>query len=166
MRVDIAYRRPSRAHALVWIVYSSELGYRYSGDEYWQTFERETPGWVQNEIATGFGISIFSFIGISGRGARLVCGLSTSRSSAGRSRMQSSPRICNYSWRRTLYELRYSYSGDVLASPESLGDLIAARSWNATSRFQTLAQENSLWVRSRLLFSCKVSSARAISYIL
>src|SRR6267378_2496956 len=32
--------------SLPWIVYATELGYRYSGDEYWQTFEEETPGWA------------------------------------------------------------------------------------------------------------------------
>ena len=48
VRSDIARRRPSPDHWLAWIVYSSELGYRYSGDEYWQTFEHETPGWTDN----------------------------------------------------------------------------------------------------------------------
>ena len=46
VRTHIAYRPPSRDHWLAWIVYSAELGYRYSGDEYWQTFEQETPGWI------------------------------------------------------------------------------------------------------------------------
>ena len=30
------------------MVYAAELGYRYSGDEYWQTFEAQTPGWAQS----------------------------------------------------------------------------------------------------------------------
>ena len=46
VRAHIAHRRPSQNHWLAWIVYSAELGYRYSGDEYWQTFEQETPGWL------------------------------------------------------------------------------------------------------------------------
>ena len=48
VRTHIASRAPSRDHWLVWVVYSAELGYRYSGDEYWQTFEQETPGWIFN----------------------------------------------------------------------------------------------------------------------
>ena len=39
VRTHIAYRPPSRDHWLAWVVYSAELGYRYSGDEYWQTFD-------------------------------------------------------------------------------------------------------------------------------
>jgi len=38
---------PSSKHSLPWIVYASEVGYRYSGDEYWQTFAEETPGWAE-----------------------------------------------------------------------------------------------------------------------
>src|ERR1035438_9420458 len=36
---------PSDSHRLPWIVYATELGYGYEGDEYWQTFEQDTPGW-------------------------------------------------------------------------------------------------------------------------
>src|SRR5260370_19863272 len=28
------------------VAYSAEIGYRYAGEEYWQTFETETPGWT------------------------------------------------------------------------------------------------------------------------
>src|SRR5580704_8558452 len=38
---------PSDRHWLAWIIYATELGYRYAGDEYWQTFEEETPGWLE-----------------------------------------------------------------------------------------------------------------------
>jgi hypothetical protein len=27
-------------------VYSAEIGYEYSGEEYWQTFAERTPGWA------------------------------------------------------------------------------------------------------------------------
>src|SRR5579871_450111 len=30
---------------LPFVVYAAEIGYAYSGDEYWQTFEAETPSW-------------------------------------------------------------------------------------------------------------------------
>ena len=45
---------------------------------------------------------------------------------------------------RTLYESRYLLSEDVLRSPQLLGDLIAARTWNASSRFRNLAQDTRL----------------------
>ncbi len=35
-------------HWLVWIVYATEQGYDYDGDEYWHTFERRMPLWDRN----------------------------------------------------------------------------------------------------------------------
>ena len=32
-------------HWLLWVVYASEAGYAYTGDEYWLSFERQTPNW-------------------------------------------------------------------------------------------------------------------------
>jgi hypothetical protein len=32
-------------HWLCWVVYATELGYHYDGDEYWQSFEKRTPHW-------------------------------------------------------------------------------------------------------------------------
>ena len=46
VRESIVKEPPDSADALAWVVYATELGYRYSGDEYWQTFEAETPYWV------------------------------------------------------------------------------------------------------------------------
>lgn len=36
---------PGRDVPLPWVVYAAEVGYEYSGYEYWQTFESKTPGW-------------------------------------------------------------------------------------------------------------------------
>lgn len=32
---------------LPFVVYATEIGYEFSGDEYWQTFEARTPGWAE-----------------------------------------------------------------------------------------------------------------------
>jgi hypothetical protein len=45
IRNHIKDQIPSRDHWLVWVVYSSEIGYLYDGREYWETFYKETPGW-------------------------------------------------------------------------------------------------------------------------
>ena len=45
IRSHIAELPPSNEHPLPWVVYASEIGYQYFGDEYWQTFEESTPGW-------------------------------------------------------------------------------------------------------------------------
>lgn len=45
VRAYIQKYTPTENSWLPWIVYSAELGYRYVGLEYWQTFEAETVGW-------------------------------------------------------------------------------------------------------------------------
>ena len=37
------------AASLPFVVYATEIGYDYSGDEYWQTFSQQTPGWSNIE---------------------------------------------------------------------------------------------------------------------
>src|SRR4051794_34099538 len=48
VRAAIRTGPPSNVFWLPWVVYAAELGYRFAGEEYWQTFEDRTPGWVQN----------------------------------------------------------------------------------------------------------------------
>ena len=41
LQMQVKVHLPAKEHWLAWVVYSAELGYLYSGDEYWQTFETE-----------------------------------------------------------------------------------------------------------------------------
>ena len=61
---------------------------------------------------------------------------------------------------RALYESRCRLTGDVLATPEALGDLIAVRSFGASSHFQHFAQEKSLvaQIAAALLFQGQSSA--------
>src|SRR5690349_11411112 len=45
VRASLKVRPPSDAFWLPWVVYATEIGYKYDGEEYWQTFEQITPGW-------------------------------------------------------------------------------------------------------------------------
>ena len=144
IRGEIRYRRPSRLHPLVWVVYSSELGYRYSGDEYWQTFEQETPSWVRNgdryALRNFFRLFQREYGGAEPSGAwaehfSIICWPITHA---------ILPRDLQLQLARTLYELRYRFSRDILESTNALGELIAAKSWDATSRFQNFVQEKEL----------------------
>ena len=144
IRGEIRYRRPSRLHSLVWVVYSSELGYRYSGDEYWQTFEQETPYWTQNgdryALRDYFRRFQREFGGAEPAGPwaehfSIICWPITHA---------ILPRDLQLQLARTLYELRYRFSRDILESTDALGELIAAKSWDATSRFQNFVQEKEL----------------------
>ena len=161
LRAHIADRPPSRDHALAWIVYSSELGYRYSGDEYWQTFEQETPGWTEHGdrywIRCCFRNFQQEFGGAKPTGAwathfSIICWPITHA---------VLPKDLQRQLASILYELRHSFSGEILDSPASLGNLIAARSWNATSRFQNLTQETQLLgqIAAALLFQGEFGTA-------
>lgn len=144
IRRHIVIGGPLRAHALVWIVYAAEIGYRYSGDEYWQTFESATPGWVlrgdRSWVRTRFRAFHTEFGGAEPTGAwaehfSIICWPITHA---------ILPRDLQQQLARILYELRHTFSEELLESPTSLGEAVAARSWNTTARFQKLAQETAL----------------------
>lgn len=144
VRAYIVTARPSRAHGLAWIVYAAEIGYGYSGDEYWQTFEQSTPGWTTNgdrcwirdcyrSFQREFGGAVPT--GTWAEHFSIICWPITHA---------ILPRDLQRQLARILYELRYSFSAELFESPSTLGEFIAARSWNASSRFQNLAQETQL----------------------
>ena len=144
IRTHIASAPPSDRWSLPWIVYASELGYRYVGDEYWQTFEQETPGWsvhgdrdwirdCYRSFSKKFGGAVPS--GAWAKHFSIICWPITHA---------ILPQDLQKQLARILYELRHSFSAELFESPSILGEFIAARSWNATSRFQNLVQERQL----------------------
>src|SRR5260370_32663108 len=48
LREHTRWTRPANQHWLVWIVYAAEVGYKFAGDQYWQTFAEALPDWHQN----------------------------------------------------------------------------------------------------------------------
>jgi len=128
-------------HRLPWIVYATELGYAYAGDEYWQTFEKCTPGWTAHEdrhwIRRCFSDFQKQYGGAepTGRWAQhfsIICWPITHA---------ILPQDLQRQFAKLLYELRNRINSEILASPRSLGQLIASYSWNTSSRFQQLAEE-------------------------
>jgi len=144
IRQHIRHEAPSRDHRLAWIVYASELGYIFAGDEYWQTFEDKTPGWTtygnRSWLRDCFKWFHKNFGGVkpSGHWAEhfsIICWPITNA---------VLPRDLQRQLARILFDLRHSFSAELFESPLTLGELIAARSWNATSRFQNLSEETLL----------------------
>ena len=131
---------PMADNALGWIVYATELGYAYTGDEDWQTFEETTPYWVLHGhphwIRDRFDWFAKSFGGARPSGAwakhfSIICWPITHA---------ILPNDLQQELARVLYDIRHQFSADLLASPLLLGQRIAAASWGATSRFQNLSQ--------------------------
>ena len=141
IREHIATSPPNLDHRLAWVVYASEFGYIYAGDEYWQTFEVETPGWELHGDRHWIRLCFRSFheryggakpTGVWARHFSIICWPITHA---------ILPCDLQRQLARLLYEIRYSLSAEVLASPQRLGELVAARSWDTSSRFQQLTQE-------------------------
>ena len=144
VRAYVISKVPSWDHRLAWVVYAAELGYRYSGHEYWQTFEAATPGWTargdRSWIRDCYSWFQREYGGAtpSGQWAKwftIICWPITHA---------VLPKDLQRQLARALYDIRHSFSREMFASPAILGQLIAARSWNESSRFQNLAQETEL----------------------
>lgn len=141
VREDIANSSPKCSHSLPWIVYATEIGYQYAGDEYWQTFESRTPGWTTFGDRYWIRKCFLDFhiryggakpSGLWARHFSIICWPITHA---------ILPRDLQRQLAKILYELRYTFDSELFDSPILLGEQIAARSWNSTSRFQNFAQE-------------------------
>lgn len=126
------------------VVYAAELGYAYCGDEYWETFESRTPGWVEHgdrhSIRRCFRDFKDKFGGAepTGRWAEhfsIICWPITHA---------VLPTDLQRQLARLLFEYRRALTTDLLADPPELGKRLAARTWHASSRFQNFAQNTNL----------------------
>lgn len=144
VRAQIRSTTPTTRHALPWIVYAAEIGYGYEGDEYWQTFEQRTPGWTLRGTREWIRDRYEQFhrkyggAAPSGPWAKqfsIICWPITHA---------ILPTDLQRQLAHILYDLRDSFSAELFESPTTLGEFIAARSFNATSRFKNLTQEPQL----------------------
>ncbi len=141
VRAHIREAAPSWKHRLPWTVYAAELGYRYSGDEYWQTFEERTPSWLvhgdRHWVRRCFRDFQERYGGAEPTGSwarqfSIICWPITHA---------ILPQDLQRQLAKLLYEFRHVTSSETLASSRRLGGLIANHSWRTSSRFQQLAQE-------------------------
>lgn len=144
VRAHISHSAPLADHALPWIVYAAEIGYGYSGDEYWQTFEEQTPGWTalgdRYWIRHCYRRFKDTYGGAQPSGAwaehfSIICWPIAHA---------ILPRDLQRQLARILYELRHSFYAELFESPQRLGQFIATKSWSGTSRFQNFAQDTEL----------------------
>lgn len=137
-------RRLPTAWWLPVIVYATEVGYQYSGDEYWQTFEALTPGWSdldQNrEIRRLFAEFARSFDGVVPQGPwakhfSIICWPITHA---------ILPVDLQRQFAQLLYDTRGTLTRDVLEDPARLGKLLAARCSGYSARLKTFAENSDL----------------------
>ena len=129
---------------LPFIVYAAEIGYGYSGDEYWPTFESRTPSWDtygdRHYIRRHFRQFSERFGGARPSGAwaeqfSIICWPITHA---------VLPTDLQRQFARLLFEYRTGLTSDLLRDPAELGKRLAARSWHSSSRFQNFAQNTNL----------------------
>lgn len=144
IRFHISQTGPAERHWLAWVVYATEVGYDFSGDEYWQSFSERTPKWSINGdrdwIRDAFGKFHKNLGGAKPYGPwaehfNIICWPITHA---------IIPKDLQRQLAEVLYEIRNYFDAELLQSPERLGEKIEAYSWRASSRFQELAEQHLL----------------------
>ena len=145
VRQAVQRRNLSRAAWLPYVIYAAEIGYEYSGDEYWQTFTARTPGWADDTwsrdyIRTNFNKFASHFGGARPSGAwaeqfTIICWPITHA---------VLPTDLQRQLVRLLFEYRSALTSNLLADPPALGARLATRTWDYSSRFQNFAQNTRL----------------------
>jgi hypothetical protein len=140
VRKSILQDGDSLEYPLPWIVYASEFGYRYSGYEYWQTFEEETPLWAlrgsRNWMRAAFRRFAEQYRGAAPEGswAEWFSIIAWPITHA------VLPKDLQRQLAQLLYEASYTFGPQVFQSAESLGQHLKRLSHDYTSRFQQFAE--------------------------
>ncbi len=140
----ISQSHPPRQHWLPFVVYATEIGYSYEGDQYWPTLEAKAPGWERNAtrqyVKTQFLQFEKTYNGArpSGAWARqfsIICWPITHA---------ILPTDLQRQFAQLLYEYRGILTSGSLKDPHQLGRILAARTRNTSKRFQQFAQNTDL----------------------
>jgi len=141
----LKYSGPAHRHFLAWAVYSAEIGYQYSGEEYWTTFCQLTPDWQdshnnRDHIRSAFEEFHRKFNATQPQGPwakkfTIICWPITHA---------ILPKDFQRELAYLLYELRGSFSPQLLHNPELLGQRIEGAASNSGSRFREFAENHVL----------------------
>lgn len=130
-------------HWLVWIVYATEQGYDYDGDEYWHTFERRMPSWDRGwrpSLRSWFGKFHKTYGGLLpiGRWANFFSIIAWPITHA------LLPKDLQGQLARALYGLRYQLVSRLDQSPAEIGRYLALMARGGSSRFDNFLEQEEL----------------------
>lgn len=130
-------------HWLPWVIYATEIGYGYTGDEYWHSFEAQTPGWELHHrysLRNQFGKFQSAYQGVtpSGPWAENFSLIAWPITHA------MLPRLLQYQFASLIYQLRFKLAGLRTIDSLSAGRLLAAYGDGASTRFQQFLQQEEL----------------------
>ena len=134
---------PARDVPLPWIIYAVEIGYEYSGFEFWQTFESKTPGWQQEwrgRIRSRFTAFAASYHGAEPHGDwadqfNIIAWPITHG---------ILPRDLQRQLAELLYDASMSFRAETFSSAEALGRHLQVRCSGYSSRFRQFAENTTL----------------------
>jgi hypothetical protein len=130
-------------HWLVWVVYATEQGYDYDGDEYWHTFERRMPLWDRGwrpALRSWFGKFHRTYGGLVpvGRWANFFSIIAWPITHA------LLPKDLQGQLARALYGLRYQMVSRLDQSPAEVGRYLARMARGGSSRFDNFLEQEEL----------------------
>lgn len=132
------------SHWLLWVVYATERGYYYTGDEYWQSFEEHTPGWDPDDrdlLPIWFRRFRDSYGGADPKGpwARHFNRIAWPITHA------ILPLVHQWQFVKALYDLRYRLIRLSDQEPKTIGHLLAAHvDLYASKRFKKFLEQEEL----------------------
>jgi len=136
---------PNDVNYLPWVVYCTERGYEYSGDDYWPTFKEKTDNWVDNHHNRNFIKNCFLRFEKDFRAVVPTGDWATHFNIISRPIINSIlPKDIQFSLLRILIDISFSLTKIHLEDINLLGKKIQENSWNSNSRFQTFAQNTAL----------------------
>lgn len=142
-----ASMRTDRAHWLVWIAAAAEIGYRYDGTEYWDSFAAAFPAWPQygdrNQIRSWYQRFAKEFRGLtpSGPWARQFPIIAWPITQA------ILPRYLQRHFAEHLYQLSNTLVRTGELTLDEIGDLLSERYYGSSSRFEGFLQQKALTAR-------------------
>lgn len=130
-------------HWLLWVIYATELGYDYEGDEYWSSFEKKTPGWEYQDrarIKAWFHKFQITYGGVipSGPWAKQFTIIAWPITHA------LLPVYLQRQFAKLLYDLRFQLASRTTLDARTIGRLLAIHVSHAPKRFKVFLEQEEL----------------------
>ena len=133
----------SSRYWLLWVIYATEVGYDYAGDEYWGSFEDQTPGWEYHDrarIKAWFRKFRNTYGGVvpSGPWAKHFSIIAWPITHA------VLPLYLQRQFAKLLYDLRFRLASQASPDAGTVGRLLAVHASHAPTRFKAFLQQEEL----------------------
>ena len=143
LREHLSEHKRLETYWLLWVVYATEIGYHYKGDEYWQSFQEQTPGWESHhryKLRRWFRKFQQTYHGFEPSGPwaehfKIIAWPITHA---------ILPKYLQYQFANALYQQRYRLAGLTTLDSVSVGRLLARYTHDVTMRFEKFLQQEEL----------------------